>query len=163
MRIREAAIAAACVAIGTLAASLATEAPATPRTIVLNEVELNPNGYDRDAEWVEILNVGAEAVDLAGWTLSYNYPSDGAAAIAVASSILRPGQRIVYRYEALRLRNDANTVIRLHDAAGAFVDETSALRDVYDDGKTWQRIPDGGDPLLPIWLLRDGTKNAPNK
>ncbi len=82
--------------------------------------------------------------------------------IATESLVLRPGQRVVFRYEGLRLRNDANTVIRLLDAAGAVIDETPAFRDVYDNAKTWQRIPDGGDPLLPLWLLRDGTKNAAN-
>lgn len=162
MRSRDVAILFMFVLLGTLVVSVTAEGPA-PRTVVLNEVELNPNGLDRDAEWVEILNIGAEAVDLAGWTVSYNYPTDGTAVLAEGSSLLRPGQRMVFRYEGLRLRNDANTVIRLRDAAGTLVDETSALRDVYDDAKTWQRIPDGGDPLLPIWLLREGTKNAPNK
>jgi len=152
-----------CVVFISLAAACAADAPTVPRTVVLNEIELNPNGYDRDAEWVELLNVGAVPVDLAGWTLTYNYPTEGATTVAEASAILNPGQRRVFVYEGLRLRNDASTVIRLCDAAGALIDETPALRDVADDGKTWQRIPDGGDPLLPLWLLRDGTRNAPNK
>ncbi len=142
------------------AAVAVAEAPV--RTVVINEVEINPNGLDRDAEWVELVNVGAIAVDLAGWSLSYNYPMDGAAVISTASRVVRPGQRVVFPYEGLRLRNDDATVVRLVDAAGLVIDETSALRDVYDNGKTWQRIPDGGDPLVPIWLLRDATKNAPN-
>jgi hypothetical protein len=79
---------------------------------------------------------------------------DGAATLSTDSLVLRPGQRFVFRYEGLSLRNDANTVIRLLDAAGALVDETPAFRDVYDNGKTWQRIPDGGDPVFPLWLLR---------
>ncbi len=151
----------ACALIGGLTAASAADSPAA-RTIVINEVELNPKGLDRDAEWVEFLNVGSTAVDLAGWSLTYNYPMDGAGAISTESLVIRPGQRVVFHYEGLRLRNDANTVIRLLDPAGAVIDETPALRDVYNDGKTWQRIPDGGDPLLPLWLLRDGTKNAAN-
>lgn len=149
----------ACVA----AAAWAADGPAVPRTVVLNEIELNPNGYDRDAEWVELLNVGTTDVDLSGWTVSYNYPVEGTVVLASTGAVLRAGQRMVFRYEGLRLRNDANTIVRLRDGSGALVDETSALRDDYDDVKTWQRIPDGGDPLLPLWLLRDGTKNAPNK
>jgi hypothetical protein len=132
--------------------TVAAEVPV--RTVVINEVELNPSGFDRDAEWVEILNVGAAAVDLAGWALTYDYPIDGAAVISTAS--------LVFRYEGLRLRNDDRIVLRLLDGVGAVIDETGPLRDTYDDGKTWQRIPDGGDPLLPMWLLRDATKNAPN-
>jgi hypothetical protein len=139
----------------------ATEVPV--RTIVINEVEVNPDGLDRGAEWVELLNVGTTTVDLAGWSLTYDYPIDGAVVISTASLTLRPGQRTVFAYEGLRLRNDDVLVIRLLDAAGVVIDESGPLRDVYDNGKTWQRIPDGGDPLsLLIWLLHDGTKNAPN-
>jgi hypothetical protein len=151
-----------CVLIGILVVGSAADDPAA-RTLVINEVELNPKGFDRDAEWVELLNVGSTTVDLAGWSLTYDYPTDGAAIIATESLVVRPGQRVVFRYEGLRLRNDANTVIRLLDTTGAVIDETPAFRDVYDDGKTWQRIPDGGDPLFPLWLLHDGTKNAANK
>ncbi len=132
------------------------------RTIVINEVELNPDGLDRDAEWVELLNVGTEATDIAGWSVTYNYPDDGALVISTSSLVLQPGGRYVLRYVGLCLRNDARTVIRLLDAAGGVVDEAPALRDVADDGKTWQRIPDGGDPLVPLWLFRDATKNTPN-
>ena len=161
MRVRGMVVLLACVLLGTLFAAFAADAPAA-RTIVINEVELNPNGLDRDAEWVELLNVGSTTVDVVGWSLTYDYPIDGAEIIATESLVIRPGQRVVFRYEGLRLRNDANTVIRLLDAAGAVIDETPAFRDVYDNAKTWQRVPDGGDPLLPLWLLRDGTKNAAN-
>ncbi len=138
-------------------------AAAPARTVVINEVELNPNGLDRDAEWVELLNVGTTPIDLAGWSLTYDYPIDGALKIAETSLILRPGQRYVFTYTGLRLRNDDQIVIRLLDAAGAVVDEAGALRDVADNGKTWQRFPDGGDPsLFPIWVFADATKNAPN-
>jgi len=141
----------------------AAPALAAERTIVINEVELNPNGFDRDAEWVELLNVGTAPIDLAGWTLSFDYPIDGEASIVAESRTLQPGQRFVFVYAGLRLRNDDGIILRLRDAAGAVADETSPFRDIHDDGKTWQRIPDGGDPALPIWLLRDGTKNAANK
>ena len=161
MRVRGMVVLLACVLLGTLFAAFAADAPAA-RTIVINEVELNPNGLDRDAEWVELLNVGSTTVDVVGWSLTYDYPIDGVEIIATESLVIRPGQRVVFRYEGLRLRNDANTVIRLLDAAGAVIDETPAFRDVYDNAKTWQRVPDGGDPLLPLWLLREGTKNAAN-
>ncbi len=162
MRIRGLPILLVCLLFDALIAVAAADAPPL-RTVVINEVELNPDGLDRDAEWVELLNAGATPVDLAGWSLTYNYPIDGAATVSVDSLVLQPGQRFVFRYEGLCLRNDANTVIRLLDAAGALVDETPAFRDVYDNGRTWQRIPDGGDPTFPLWLLHDGTKNAPNK
>lgn len=142
----------------------ATEpASSAPRTIVINEVEMNPNGFDRDAEWVELLNVGTTSVDLAGWSLSYDYPTDGVTTISVESLILRPGQRYVFLYSGLRLRNDDKIVLRLLDAAGKAVDEAGPFHDDEDDGKTWQLTPDGGDPTLLLWLFRDGTRNAQNK
>lgn len=138
-------------------------AAAPVRTVVINEVEINPNGFDRDAEWVELLNVGTTPIDLAGWSLTYDYPIDGVLTIAETSLILRPGQRHIFTYPGLRLRNDDQIMIRLLDAAGAVIDEAGALRDVADNGKTWQRFPDGGDPsLFPIWVFSDATKNAPN-
>jgi hypothetical protein len=133
------------------------------RTVIINEVEINPNGFDRDAEWVELLNVGTTSVDLAGWSLSYDYPTDGVAMISAGSLILRPGQRYVFLYSGLRLRNDDKIVLRLLDAAGKTVDEAGPFHDDEDDGKTWQFIPDGGDPTLLLWLFRGGTKNAANK
>jgi hypothetical protein len=37
--------------------------------VVINEVELNPPGYDTDNEWVELYNAGDEEVDVSGWKL----------------------------------------------------------------------------------------------
>jgi len=117
-------------------AGAAADAPAL-RSIVINEVELNPKGFDRAAEWVELLNVGSASVDLTGWGLTYNYPSNGVQLVAEGALSLAPGARLVVRYEGLRLRNDGATVIALVDATGAAIDSTGALRDTHDDERTW--------------------------
>ncbi|MEW5826188.1 MAG: lamin tail domain-containing protein [Candidatus Bipolaricaulota bacterium] len=140
----------------------ASESPA-PRTIVINEVELNPDGFDRDAEWVEILNVSAQSVDMTGWSLTYNYPSDGLQPLSETAISLAPGARLIIGYAGLRLRNDESTAIALVNAAGETVDATGVLRDTKDDATTWQRFPDGGDPLFPdLWLFLPGTPNRTN-
>jgi hypothetical protein len=141
--------------------ALADDAPA--RTVVINEVELNPAGFDTNAEWVELLNVSDATVDLAGWTLSYNYRSAGTAIIAETSTALAPGGRYVFVYPGLRLRNAEPIAIRLVDADGTLIDVAPGLTDVGDSDFTWQRFPDGGDPLIPdLWLYLEATRGKPN-
>ena len=132
--------------------------------VTINEVELNPVGRDAGKEWVELLNISDEDIDLAGWMLTYNYRSDGLIMIAETELLLRPGERHIFTYPELMLRNDDNTVIELLSPDGIVVDRTPTMNDEAGDGQTWQRYPDGGDPLfLDFWIMGDGTKNAPNE
>lgn len=132
--------------------------------IVLNEVELNPPGRDAGKEWIEILNVSDETIDLAGWTLTCTYRSIGALPISEGALALGPGERYVFTYPSLMLRNAEETVIELRDPSGQVIDATSPFRDEANDGRTWQRYPDGGDPLYPgLWLFGDSTKGRPNE
>jgi len=131
--------------------------------LVLNEIEINPEGVDSGAEWVEILNVSDDPVDLAGWTVSYAYRGPGTLPIVDDSTILAPGERFVFVYPRLSLRNAEPDAIQLIDPAGLVVDEALSLTDTEDDGRTWQRFPDGGDPLfLDLWLFLPATREATN-
>ncbi len=131
--------------------------------LVINEVELNPDGLDSGNEWIEVLNPSEQPVDLAGWTVSYTYRGPGTFPIAEGSTILGPGERFVFVYPRLALRNAQATVIRLIDPAGFVVDETSPLTDTDDDDSTWQRFPDGGDPWFPdLWLFLPATRGRTN-
>ena len=132
--------------------------------VVINEVELNPAGFDTDKEWVELLNTGDTAVDITGWALSFTYRGPGTLPITEAPQSLPPGGRYVFVYPGLRLRNAEGTPIHLYDADGILVDETPSMTDRFDDDHTWQRWPDGGDPAWPgLWLFREATRNAPNE
>lgn len=132
--------------------------------VTINEVELNPAGRDAGREWVEILNRSDEALDLEGWSLTFNYRADGTILLAESSFILGPEERFVFTYPELMLRNDANTVIQLLAPDGIVVDQTPAIDDRANDGQTWQRQPDGGDPLFPdFWVFGNGTKGAVNE
>jgi len=141
----------------------AAGALAAQETLILNEVELNPEGLDSGNEWIEILNLSDEVVDLAGWSVSYTYRGPGTLPITDGSRLLAPGERIIYVYPGLALRNADATVIRLIDPAGLVVDETSPLEDTADDETTWQRFPDGGDPWFPdLWLFLPATRGRTN-
>jgi len=132
-------------------------------TIVIDEVELNPEGFDTDNEWVELLNVGSETIDLAGWSLSTSYRTAGTVVISEESKRLAPGARYVFVYPGLRLRNAADLPIQLFDADGNLVDETPALADTDDDENTWQRFPNEGDvPIDELWWFLPATRNKPN-
>ena len=156
------------IALGA-AAMLALGSVAAPAVegflqITINEVELNPSGRDAGNEWVELLNIGEEEIDLAGWSLTYNYRSDGEVLISEAELLLSPGGRYVFVYPRLMLRNDDNTIVQLIAPDGTIVDQTPTMNDDADDGQTWQRYPDGGDPLfVDFWILGDGTRGAPNE
>jgi len=145
-----------------LAASCAAQAT-DDRSLVLNEIEINPAGLDHGKEWVEILNLSDGPIDLAGWTISYSYRGPGTLPLVDAPRTLGPGERFVFVYPRIALRNATSNVIRLIDPAGWIADETSALLDTDDTGATWQRFPDGGDPWFPdLWILNAATRGRTN-
>ncbi len=53
----------------------------------VNEVLANPVGPEPQQEWIEIVNTGAEPVDVGGFELH-----DGAGAVALPPALMRPGQ-----------------------------------------------------------------------
>ena len=165
MRVRFVLIGLAVAVLATAAGAQeeAAEEEMLPDTLILNEIELNPQGFDADKEWVEILNVSESAVDIAGWQITANYRDDTILVISEESKLIPPGGRYIYTYEGLRLRNDSGTVVQLINPDGVVVDQTSPLRDTEDDEQTWQRFPDGGDPLFPdMWWFLPASRNASN-
>ncbi len=129
---------------------------AAPR-LVINEVELNPPGGDRGAEWIEIYNPGGETVNLEGWLVENSRGSS----VNLNGSIA-PGGFHVHVFSSLWLRN-RDEVVKLIAPGGAVVDETPSLSDEYDDGRTWQRIKDGYDTdSRSDWVFRDGSMGRSN-
>jgi len=132
--------------------------------IAINEVELNPSGRDAGNEWVELVNKSDVEIDLDGWSLTFNYRSEGTVLISEGELLLGAGGRYVFVYPRLMLRNDDNTWIQLLAPDGSIVDQTPTMNDTKDDGQTWQRYPDGGDPLFAdFWILGNGTRGAVNE
>ncbi len=131
--------------------------------LLINEIEINPEGLDTDCEWVELLNPTDGPIDLFGWQISYSYRSDGYLLLSEVSLIIPSGGRYVFEYPGLRLRNAEAHVFRLMDPEGNVVEETAPFKDEADDDATWQRFPDGGDPLFTdLWLFQANSRNKPN-
>jgi PKD repeat protein len=128
--------------------------------IVINEVEMNPQGEDSGAEWVELYNGTGASVNLSGWGIQRTaYSSEWKDLPAIT---LAPGEYYVLTFSVRFLANDGRAV-RLRNAQGAIVDETPALADERDDGYTWQRIPNGADiDSLSDWQFRSNTRSGPN-
>ncbi len=120
-------------------------------SVRINELLPNPDGTDRDEEYVEIVNAGAAAVQLGGWTLT-----DGAGVrhtfaervLAPAASLVVYGgaseaepRRVIATTTNLGLTNTSDTV-SLVDATGTVVDAVSYVN--ARSGVAFNRDPDGG-------------------
>lgn len=125
--------------------------------VIINEIRANEPGSNTAGEFVELVNIGATAANIGGWTIS-----DGTAArhTFAAGATLNPGKAVVVFAGAsaipaglsnamaassggLSLNNDSDTVT-LRDGAGAVRNSfayTSALSGT--DGVSMNRSPDG--------------------
>ena len=131
--------------------------------LVINEIEINPFGFDTGNEWVELYNPTDAAIDLEGWQISYTYRSPGTEVIATESILIQPGGYFVFTYSGLRLTNATPGIVKLIDPEGTVIDQTSPFKDEDNDEKTWQRFPDGGDPQWPdLWLFTPSTRGKSN-
>ncbi len=118
-----------------------------PLHLVINEIEINPAGFDTGNEWVELYNPTDAAIDLQDWQISYTYRGPETQVIATESTLIEPGKHFVYTYSGLRLTNATPGIVKLIDPEGTVIDQTSPFKDEDNDEKTWRRFPDGGDPL----------------
>ena len=130
-------------------------APARPSAGVLRITELMPDpaeaGPDAPFEWVELTNVGVEALTLVGYTLQDNHGAielprltlPPGASIVIAGAQARVDQAIVFRPPGGLSNGLANAGDRLvlYGAQGAIVDALS-----YGADTTFRRP---GEPSLP--------------
>ncbi|MDD5470019.1 MAG: lamin tail domain-containing protein [Candidatus Peribacteraceae bacterium] len=89
----------------------------SPPLIFITEILANPPGAD-DAEWVEIANLGAESVDIAGWVLKLESAGKGYTIPETQTGsgfLLAPAQHAVFRKteSGIALRNAGDTVVLL--------------------------------------------------
>lgn len=130
-------------------------------SLVINEVELNPRGTDRSREWVELYNPGSAAMDLSGYVLE---TSRGERHREVLSGTIPAHGHYVHQFTGQALDNGdvkgfpLQESVALLDRNGERVDSAPWLKDLGDDGKTWQRTYDGSSQ----WELRDGTRGGSN-
>ncbi|MEM2126975.1 MAG: PGF-pre-PGF domain-containing protein [Candidatus Bathyarchaeia archaeon] len=129
--------------------------------VLINEVELNPPGVDEGFEWVELYNPTSEEVDIGGWTLSTTHGVTVTVRVPEGRKIPGYGYYVV-GYGGQWLDNEDELVI-LRDAFGWEVDRTPLLRDDYNDGRSWQRYPNGVDTdSVDDWSFRESTRGRSN-
>jgi hypothetical protein len=138
--------------------------PASPSNLVVSEIYYNPPGADDSAEWIELMNVSASAIDLTGVSLTgitYTFP---------AGTILTAGQRIVIVKDQAAFAA-ANDIAGITIAPGVFTGslnnggEELALIDAsgtidlqrfsYLDTAPWPTAPDGDG--FSLVLIRPGS------
>lgn len=123
--------------------------------IAINEVESNGDATD----WVEIMNVGTQAVDISGWYLLDNDPvGHKADATPVADkTILQPGELYVFdQNKAFTFGLGKADKAAIYDADGNLVTEyewTAHANGVY------ARIPDGTGEFQDFATATKGKKN----
>jgi lamin tail-like protein len=132
--------------------------------VVLNEVLANPAGAEATSEWIELVNDGAEPVDLAGFVLD-----DAIEPLALPPHDVAPGEMVLLVAEnyspdpeldlppppdvaLVRLprlgRNglaNAGELLRLRDAAGAVVSRFPAAVAPAPGRSVARRMPDAPD------------------
>jgi endonuclease YncB( thermonuclease family) len=133
----------------------ATELEDVEGTILINEVELNPQGTDMGDEWIELYNptdidaAAGELVINTSMSVTLELPDD---------LVIEGGERAVIHFENGSLSNVAEVLSLLDSSSREIVDATPSLVDSKDDDYTWQRIPDGDEE----WEFLEGTQGDLN-
>lgn len=125
--------------------------------IVINEVELNPEGqYDTD-EWFELYNTDAiDSVNISGYSI---VDKGGDRDVIPAGTFIGPNDFFVFTEEisSLGLVN-INESLFLYDSDDLLIDEILQISDESNNLVTFQRSPDGSDN----WKLCEGTPGESN-
>ena len=123
--------------------------------IAINEVESNGDATD----WVEIMNVGTQAVDISGWYLMDNDPVGHKADVTPVAdkTILQPGELYVFdQNKAFTFGLGKADKAAIYDADGNLITEyewTAHANGVY------ARIPDGTGEFQDFATATKGKKN----
>jgi endonuclease YncB( thermonuclease family) len=120
--------------------------PSPSVNVVINEVELNPSGYDEDEEWLELYNKGEDEAEIGCWILSTT--SGAVVIISPRTTIPAKGFYVVTNQGYWLSNGDEEVVLRTDRRVE--VDRTPALSDSRNDDLTWSRHPDGGEEWVYI-------------
>ncbi|MCL2295564.1 MAG: lamin tail domain-containing protein, partial [Methanomassiliicoccaceae archaeon] len=124
--------------------------------ILINEFELNPQGEDRDNEWVEIANATKSKVDLDGYTIHAG-SNPKTKVYTIKGVTLSPGEKEVFALPGAFLNNSKECVI-LRSPDGTEADKTPEKSDTANDSRSWQRVADAALD----WTLAEGTPGTSN-
>ena len=127
--------------------------------IVINEVETNSAGSDK-SEFVELYNPTTEEIDIGGWSLvpsatwkTYEIP---------IGTIIEPKSFVAFTHVNFWFK-DFGEIIILRDSTGNLIDETPLIKDLEDNGNSWQRSTDGLDTnSISDWELKRMSPKSSN-
>jgi len=128
----------------------------TKAGLVINEVEVNPPGEDRGAEWVELYNNSHQSIDLDGYSLIAS--SNRAKKVLALSGSIGPGELMVVEPKFAMVNGASGSlkngeILTLKSPEGDVVDKTPSLPDSANDSMTWHRVYDGSTE----WEFGEGT------
>ncbi len=136
-----------------------TDVVTTPPPIVINEVVADS---ETDPDWVELKNIGTEAVDITGWILK---DDDDANSWTIPSTNIPAGAYVVFEKAdtedagfTFGLGKNGDKV-RLYDTSENLIDETEWTEAVAAPN-SWGRIPDGTGTFS---IITTPTKNTANQ
>lgn len=128
-----------------LAADGALEDAASKSTVVINEVESDAPNKGND--WVEIANIGSEAVDLSGWYLTDNKgeerKTEGETTPLAERTVLEPGAFLV-------LEETVNFDFGLGKADTAILYDETESRSTAMPIPAWQPARGPGRPMAAL-------------
>ena len=83
--------------------------------IIINEILPNPAGSDNEDEFVELKNIGSEAIDLASWTISDNTDNDYTISSEdfISTEILPNDYFVIYRLVSGLSLNNSGDIVEL--------------------------------------------------
>ncbi|PIT98402.1 MAG: hypothetical protein COT71_00730 [Candidatus Andersenbacteria bacterium CG10_big_fil_rev_8_21_14_0_10_54_11] len=115
--------------------------PVYSAALVINEMLPNPVGSDTAAEFIELYNSGAAAVDLAGWQL--DDADGGSAPYTFGTGVQVPagGYRVFLRSQTGLALNNTGDTVRLFDPSGE--SKASAVYSGGAEGQSYNRTSDG--------------------
>jgi endonuclease YncB( thermonuclease family) len=123
--------------------------------ILINEVELNPQGSNIGKQWIELFNPVDVGVNISDFEIRTSFKS--ATIQLPPDAAIDANGTYVVELDRQTLSNTAESLV-LANASGEIIDRTPSLVDRSSDDRTWQRIPDGGDE----WQFRAGTRDELN-
>lgn len=132
-------------------------------TVMINEFEQNPPGADSGNEWVELYNMGTEAVNISSWNLT---EGKGGRTYTIPTGSIIPAQG----YWSTNLPEygwgwlvNTDESITLYDTSGSEVDKTITAADEKNDDRCWARFPNGIDTDSDLdWIFQTSTRDASN-
>jgi hypothetical protein len=121
--------------------------------VLINEVSPQP---DSGSDWVELYNIGAEGVSLAGWTLEDVLSSPSV--LTTLNTFLNPGEYLVI--DVGQKLNNSGDGVTLKNLTGTVLDQMNFVSSTV--GKSWSRWPDGTGLFNLVTPTRSVTNAAPS-